>query len=87
MSSVHALIEANLRHAGYTTPQAKAIIAIAKASDECRPAKKWWTMEEHLLSTANLDVLWENVRKLAARYALTFGGARAPASGTEAQRA
>lgn len=70
--SIHGLIEQRLREAGYETPHAKAIIWIAKASSECELAKKWWTGEVGLFSTANIEVLWESVRKIAARYALTF---------------
>lgn len=72
MASVHGIIEGKLQQAGYATPHAKAIVWVAKAAPECMHAKKWWTMEPELLTEMNLEVLWETVRKIAARYALAF---------------
>lgn len=70
--SIYGLIKQRLKAMGYDVAHAKAIIATAQASKECELAKKWWTGEVELYSTANIEVLWESVRKIAARYSIAF---------------
>src|SRR5690349_15058462 len=70
--TIHNVIYSRLRTAGYEAADAKAIIWTAKAVRSCVHARKWWTAEAGLYSAANIEVLWENVRKIAAKYALTF---------------
>lgn len=70
--TVHNVVFQQLRTMGYKPDDAKAIIWIAKASPECKHAKKWWTSMVDLYSSANMEALLENVRKIGARYSLAF---------------
>lgn len=74
--TVHGHIKKKLQAMGYPSAHAKAIIAIAEVSEACGSARKWWHQDMALLAgeAAALEVLWENVRRIAARYAVAFLG-------------
>lgn len=57
---------------GYGRPDALAMLAIVRAAKACAQARKWWRLDVETLAAANLQVLQESVRKIAARYSLAF---------------